>query len=106
MSINEFFLHFTALTNTKTYNLIPLYILKDFTEGFVHISFTFIYNKDFILKNMVKMHIFKTMSLFFSISAALTYTNTYSLIPLYILKDFTEGFVHISFTFIYTRFYS
>ncbi len=51
------------------------------------------------------MHIFKDYE-FVSPFQQHLHTNTYSLIPLYILKDFTEGFVHISFTFIYTRFYS
>ncbi len=42
---------------------------------------------------------------FFSTSVTLTYTKLGSFITIYILKDFTEGFVHISFTLIYTTLY-
>ncbi len=43
---------------------------------------------------------------FSSTSAALTHTKSYSFMPLYILKDFTEGFVDISFNSIYSTLYS
>ncbi len=42
---------------------------------------------------------------FFSTSVILTYPKLGSFIPIYILKVFTEGFVHISFTLIHTTLY-
>ena len=45
----------------------------------------------------LKMSFFSNSEPKISTSAALTYTKLSSLIPLYILKVFTEGFVHISF---------
>ncbi len=43
---------------------------------------------------------------FISTSAEATYTKIYRFIHIYILKDFTVGFVHISLKLIYTLFYS
>ncbi len=37
------FLHFSSTEIYQFYSFIPIYILKIFTEGFVHISFTMIY---------------------------------------------------------------
>ena len=45
----------------------------------------------------LKMSFFSNSETKISTSAALTYTKLSSLIPIYILKVFTEGFVHISF---------
>ena len=44
-----------ALTHTKRTGLIPIYILRDFTEGCVHISFIAWFIKHLIPKNMAKM---------------------------------------------------
>ncbi len=58
-----------------------------------------------VCRFLIAILIFKT---FFSTTATLKFTKLYSFIPLYILKVFTEGFVHISFNcfflyFIYLR---
>ncbi len=37
-----------------------------------------------------------------STSVALTHTKLYIFIPVYMLKVFTEGFVHIQFAWLYT----
>ncbi len=64
-----------------------------------------------LLLHFIYLHL-KISGLFFpkwvciSTSAAFTYSKTYSFIHICIFKAFTEGFVHISVTLIYTTFCS
>ncbi len=64
---------------------------------FIH---TDIYNNLF-LKTLLKCVSFKSCEFVSPLQQYLHTQKSYSFIPLYILKDFTEGFVHISFTLFY-----
>ncbi len=80
-----------ALTYTKIYSFIPVYILKVFTEGFVHMSFSWVYYCILcicVCRFSITIHIYKS---FFSASAARKYTKIYSLIHIYILKVLLRG---------------
>jgi len=70
--------------------------------------------KHFIYLCQITIHISKCRFLQMSfssypephISTSLTHTTLYICIPVWILKGFTEGSVHISLTWLYTAFYS
>ena len=52
-----FFLPQTKMNKcTKLSSFIPTYVLKVFTEGFVHISFTTSFMDHFVPKKMAKIH--------------------------------------------------